>query len=205
MQIGGPTGAFVVIVYGIVQKYGVDGLIVATMMAGVFLVILGAAKLGGVIKFIPHPVVIGFTSGIAVIIFSSQVKDLLGLQNGRGARGLSRKWGAFAEHIGIVQPVRGRRSRRSRSRSSCCGRRINPRIPGPFVALVALDGGRSSLLHLPVETIGIALRRDQRVVARIRRCRTSRSRTRSRSSVRRSRSRCSARSSRCSRRSSPTA
>src|SRR4249920_595235 len=64
VQIGGPTGAFVVIVYGIVQKYGVDGLIVATMMAGVFLIILGAAKLGGIIKFIPHPVVTGFTSGI---------------------------------------------------------------------------------------------------------------------------------------------
>src|SRR5678810_387780 len=82
VQIGGPTGAFVVIVYGIVQKYGVDGLLVATMMAGAMLVILGAVKLGSVIKFIPHPVVTGFTSGIAVIIFSSQVKDFLGLQMG---------------------------------------------------------------------------------------------------------------------------
>jgi SulP family sulfate permease len=79
VQIGGPTGAFVVIVYGIVHKYGVDGLIVATIMAGVILVILGVAKLGSSIKFIPHPVVVGFTSGIAVIIFSSQVKDFLGL------------------------------------------------------------------------------------------------------------------------------
>ncbi len=70
VQIGGPTGAFVVIVYGIVQQYGVDGLVVATIMAGVILVILGIAKLGAAIKFIPHPVVVGFTSGIAVIIFS---------------------------------------------------------------------------------------------------------------------------------------
>src|SRR5690242_21676507 len=71
VQIGGPTGAFVVIVYGIVQRYGLDGLTVATMMAGVILVIFGVAKLGAAIKFIPHPVVVGFTSGIAVIIFSS--------------------------------------------------------------------------------------------------------------------------------------
>jgi hypothetical protein len=84
VQIGGPTGAFVVIVYGIVQKFGIDGLIVATMMAGVILVIIGISRLGSVIKFIPHPVVIGFTSGIAVIIFSSEVKDLLG-EDGRRA------------------------------------------------------------------------------------------------------------------------
>src|SRR5688500_9370918 len=71
VQIGGPTGAFVVIVYGIVQQHGIDGLIVATIMAGIILVILGVAKLGTVIRFIPHPVVVGFTSGIAVIIFSS--------------------------------------------------------------------------------------------------------------------------------------
>src|SRR3954469_3012860 len=100
VQIGGPTGAFVVIVYGIVQKYGVDGLIVATMIAGVFLIILGAAKLGGIIRFIPHPVVTGFSSGIAVIILSSQVKDLLGLRMGAVPADFLAKWGAFAEHIG---------------------------------------------------------------------------------------------------------
>ena len=79
VQIGGPTGAFVVIVSGIVAKHGVDGLIVATMLAGALLVLMGAMKLGGVIKFVPQPVVIGFTSGIALIIFTSQVRDLLGL------------------------------------------------------------------------------------------------------------------------------
>src|SRR3954465_13926116 len=82
VQIGGPTGAFVVIVYGIVQKYGIDGLTIATLMAGAMLVIFGLAKFGGAIKFIPHPVVTGFTSGIAVIIFTSQVKDFLGLRMG---------------------------------------------------------------------------------------------------------------------------
>ena len=79
VQIGGPTGAFVVIVYGIVQKYGVEGLTVATVLAGILLIIMGLARLGTVIKFIPHPVTVGFTSGIAVIIFSSQIKDFFGL------------------------------------------------------------------------------------------------------------------------------
>jgi len=75
VQIGGPTGAFIVIVYGIVQQYGVNGLTIATFMAGIMLIILGLARLGSVIKFIPHPLIVGFTSGIALIIFSSQVKD----------------------------------------------------------------------------------------------------------------------------------
>src|SRR4051812_15162031 len=82
VQIGGPTGAFVVIVYGIIQKYGIDGLTVATLMAGVILIALGVAKLGSMIEYIPHPLITGFTSGIAVIIFSGEVKDLLGLRMG---------------------------------------------------------------------------------------------------------------------------
>jgi sulfate permease, SulP family len=89
VQIGGPTGAFVVIVYGIVQKYGVDGLMIATLMGGFILVGFGLARLGGAIKFIPFPVVIGFTSGIALIIFSGQVKDLLGC---RWARSRPTSW-----------------------------------------------------------------------------------------------------------------
>src|SRR5215213_947988 len=82
VQIGGPTGAFIVIVYGIVQTHGVNGLIIATFMAGVMLIIMGFGRLGTVIKFIPHPLIVGFTSGIALIIFSSQMKDLLGLKMG---------------------------------------------------------------------------------------------------------------------------
>src|SRR6476619_3304092 len=78
VQIGGPTGAFVVIVYGIVQKFGIDGLTVATLMAGIILVVMGLARFGDAIKFIPHPLVTGFTSGIAVIILSSQVRDFFG-------------------------------------------------------------------------------------------------------------------------------
>src|SRR5512133_3743875 len=75
VQIGGPTGAFVVIIYGIVQKHGLDGLVICTVRAGVLLVLRGLARCGGAIKFIPYPVVTGFTSGIALIIFSSQIKD----------------------------------------------------------------------------------------------------------------------------------
>src|SRR5690625_3417326 len=82
VQIGGPTGAFIIIVYGIVQQYGVEGLIIATLIAGIMLVIMGLARLGSVIKFIPNSLIIGFTSGIAVFIFSSQLKDFFGLDMG---------------------------------------------------------------------------------------------------------------------------
>ena len=82
VQIGGPTGAFIVIVYGIIQQYGEAGLIVATLMAGVLLILLGVFKLGAIIKFIPYPIIVGFTSGIAVTIFTTQIADIFGLSFG---------------------------------------------------------------------------------------------------------------------------
>ena len=82
VQIGGPTGAFIVIIYGIIQEYGIDGLMVATLMAGVLLILLGVFKLGTVIKFIPYPIIVGFTSGIAVTIFTTQIADIFGLNFG---------------------------------------------------------------------------------------------------------------------------
>ena len=82
VQIGGPTGAFIVIIYGIIQEYGIEGLMVATMMAGVLLILLGVFKLGTIIKFIPYPIIVGFTSGIAVTIFTTQIADIFGLQFG---------------------------------------------------------------------------------------------------------------------------
>ncbi len=82
VQIGGPTGAFIVIIYGIIQQYGEAGLIVATLMAGVLLILLGVFKLGAVIKFIPYPIIVGFTSGIAVTIFTTQIADIFGLSFG---------------------------------------------------------------------------------------------------------------------------
>lgn len=82
VQIGGPTGAFIVIIYGIIQQYGVEGLMVATMMAGVLLILLGVFRLGTIIKFIPYPIIVGFTSGIAVTIFTTQIADIFGLEFG---------------------------------------------------------------------------------------------------------------------------
>lgn len=99
VQIGGPTGAFVVIVYGIVSKFGYDGLVICTILAGLILIFLGLARMGALIKFIPYPVITGFTAGIAVIIFSSQVKDFLGLKMGSVPADFSDKWAAYAEHI----------------------------------------------------------------------------------------------------------
>lgn len=102
VQIGGPTGAFMVIVYGIVTKYGLDGLIMATMMAGFMMVLMGLFKMGSVIKFIPYPITTGFTSGIAVIIFSAQIKDFLGLQIETLPAEFLEKWIAYAKAIGTV-------------------------------------------------------------------------------------------------------
>jgi len=100
VQIGGPTGAFIVIVYGIVEQFGVEGLILATFLAGIMLVAMGFLKLGSVIQFMPYPIVVGFTSGIAVIIFSSQIKDFFGLGGVRFPPALS-KSGAFISIISI--------------------------------------------------------------------------------------------------------
>lgn len=152
VQIGGPTGAFVVIVYGIVQEHGLDGLAVATVMAGLILVALGLARLGGAIKFIPFPVVTGFTSGIALIIFSSQVKDLLGLRMGEVPAEFFAKWAAYARSAGSFDPAAVGVS--AAALAILLGwPRVSRRVPGPFVALLATTAG-ARLLGLEVETIG---------------------------------------------------
>ena len=152
VQIGGPTGAFVVIVYGIVQQYGLDGLMIATVMAGVILVGLGVAKLGGAIKFIPYPVITGFTAGIAVIIFTGQIKDFLGLRMATLPADFVGRWRAYAASASAVEPA-----------AIGVGvatllllvlwPKVSRRIPGPFVALIVTTLA-VRLLHLPVETIG---------------------------------------------------
>ncbi len=152
VQIGGPTGAFVVIVYGIVQKYGIDGLTVATLFAGLLLVIMGVARLGTVIKFIPQPVITGFTSGIAVIIFSSQVKDLFGLRMGALPADFLPKWGAMIAHAAAFNPTALAVSAATIA-ILVAWPRVSHRIPGPFVALV-LSTLVVQMMHLPVETIG---------------------------------------------------
>jgi len=152
VQIGGPTGAFVVIVYGIVQKFGIDGLTVATLMAGVILVVMGLVKFGDAIKFIPHPLVTGFTSGIAVIILSSQVKDFFGLQMGDVPANFVAKWQAYAHAATGVSPAAAAVALLALA-IILLWPRISTRIPGPFVALIVTTAV-VSLLHIPVETIG---------------------------------------------------
>ncbi len=152
VQIGGPTGAFVVIVAGIVQRYGVDGLLVATLMAGVILVVFGLVRMGGAIKFIPYPVTIGFTSGIALIIFSSQVKDLLGLEMDAVPAPFVAKWDAYAHAFDSVNPW-ALVVAVATFTIILAWPKLERRIPGPFVALIVTTV-LVRLLHLPVETIG---------------------------------------------------
>ena len=137
VQIGGPTGAFIVIVYGIVQQYGMGGLTVATLMAGAFLVLLGVFRLGTIIKYIPYPIVVGFTSGIAVTIFTTQVKDLLGLTTGPVPADFVAKWATYVQALPTVDPW-----------STAVGvlsvvaialtPRLSRKVPGSLVAIVVM-------------------------------------------------------------------
>ena len=146
VQIGGPTGAFIVIVFGIVQEHGVNGLIIATFIAGVMLVVMGLAKLGSVIKFIPYPLVIGFTSGIALVIFFSQIKDSLGLKSVPSNFVL--KWKEYITHINWYATLLAV----STIVITMTWTRISRKIPGSLVAIF-LTTTLVHFLHLPVETI----------------------------------------------------
>jgi SulP family sulfate permease len=152
VQIGGPTGAFVVIVYGIVQQFGYEGLVICTVMAGVILIILGLARMGALIKYIPYPVITGFTSGIAVIIFSSQLKDFFGLKMGAVPAEFLEKWVAYAGKLDTIDRP---------TTLVAVGTlavllfwpKISQKIPAPFAAMI-LATVVVQLLDLPVETIG---------------------------------------------------
>ncbi|MEA2238317.1 MAG: sulfate permease, SulP family [Thermoanaerobaculia bacterium] len=152
VQIGGPTGAFVVIVYGIVAKYGYDGLVIITVMAGVILVVLGLARMGALIKFIPYPVITGFTSGIAVIIFSSQLKDFFGLKMEAIPAEFMEKWTAYGEHF---QSINIPTTLLAIGTLLILGfwPRVSRMVPAPFVAMVVATA-IVQIFHLPVETIG---------------------------------------------------
>jgi len=152
VQIGGPTGAFIVVVYSVVQKFGYEGLAVATMMAGLLLICMGLARLGGVIKFIPYPVTVGFTSGIAVIIFTAQIRDFFGLDMATQPAEFTEKIAAFIEHAGSINPhalVMGAAS----YLLITIWPRVTHRIPGSLAAII-LATAATSLFGLPVETIG---------------------------------------------------
>jgi SulP family sulfate permease len=152
VQIGGPTGAFIVIVYGIVQVHGVDGLVIATFMAGIILVLMGLARLGSVIKFIPYPLIIGFTSGIALIIFSSEVKDFLGLNMGSVPADFLEKWESYMGHlksINLYAVLIGF----STLVIISFWPKITRKVPGSLIAILATTIV-AQFLKLPVETIG---------------------------------------------------
>ncbi len=102
VQIGGPTGAFIVIVFGIIADYGMNGLIIATFMAGIFLILMGVLRVGTIIKYIPYPIIVGFTSGIALTIFTTQIKDLFGMQIADVPADFISKWVIYFQHIGTI-------------------------------------------------------------------------------------------------------
>ena len=151
-QIGGPTGAFVVVVAGIIAQRGVDGLFMCTVMAGVLLVIMGLTGLGSAVKFIPRPVVIGFTNGIAVLIASTQVKDFLGLQLDKVPGVFWLRVEALAKNFHTLSLEAAALAVFTLLTLIIC-RTISPRIPGPIVALL-LATAAVYCFKLPVETIG---------------------------------------------------
>ncbi|MEH6789448.1 SulP family inorganic anion transporter [Parasphingorhabdus sp.] len=152
VQVGGPTGAFVVVIFNVIALHGYDGLLIATFMAGLILVAAGALRIGRLIKFIPHPVVTGFTSGIAVIIATSQVKDFLGLSLAVVPAEFLPKWQAYfgaiaSVHLATLLVGSGALA------LIVLLKKFAPRLPGFLIAII-IASGAVALLGLPVETIG---------------------------------------------------
>ena len=152
VQIGGPTGAFVIVVFDVIASHGYDGLVLATLMAGIILIASGYMGLGRLIRYIPHPVITGFTAGIAVIIASSQVRDFLGLAIAEVPAGFVSKWIAYANAAGTVDLVTAAVGVASLA-SIVAARRWWPRIPAYLLAVVAASAA-VALFQLPLETIG---------------------------------------------------
>jgi SulP family sulfate permease len=163
VSIGGPTGAFIVILYGIAAKYGLDNLAICTIMAGALLFVMGLARMGAMIKFIPYPVTMGFTSGIAVLIFSTQIKDFFGLQVDKVPSEFIEKMKVLGEHFGTVQWPTTALAAASLAIILFWPKSWQRRVPGSIVALVLgtalvacsqISYLGQPLFHLPLETIG---------------------------------------------------
>ena len=152
VQIGGPTGAFIVIVFGIIQEYGMNGLMIATFMAGAFLILMGILHLGTIIKYIPYPIVVGFTSGIALTIFATQIKDLFGLQIESVPADFLGKWSVYAQHIDTINWW-------SLLVGLCSiliivfTPKVNRRIPGSLAAIILMTLATLGLKALGIEGI----------------------------------------------------
>lgn len=152
LQVGGPTGAFVVVIFNVIAQHGYDGLLIATFLAGAILILAGVLRLGELIKFIPHTVIIGFTAGIAVIIASSQVKDFLGLSLDTVPAEFLPQWQAYARALGSFEIVTVAVGAGSLALIFLL-RRLLPRAPG-FLIAVVVSSAAVAWLQLPVETIG---------------------------------------------------
>ena len=152
LQIGGPTGAFVVIVAGIIAKFGLSGLLIVTLMAGLILIIMGATGLGAAVKFIPRPVTIGFTNGIAVLIASTQIKDFLGLKTGPIPSEFLGRAEVLINHLSTIHWPTLALSSLSLAIILLCPR-LTRRVPGSIIALLAGTLG-VVVFALPIETIG---------------------------------------------------
>lgn len=152
VQIGGPTGALIIVVYGIIQQFGFQGLLISTVFSGVILILFGAFRLGSVLKYIPRPLILGFNSAIAVLIFSTQIKDALGLKIDKIPTAFIDKWGYYFTNIdklnfialGITVVT---------ILITVYSKKITSKIPGLFMAIVVVTG-ITTILNVPVSTIG---------------------------------------------------
>lgn len=151
VQIGGPTGAFIIIVYDVIQRHGYEGLAIATFIAGIMMIIMGLARFGFFLKFIPYPVTVGFTTGIALVIFSSQMKDFFGLNLASVPADFIEKWTSFWQHASTWNPWAATLSA-STLLLIFLFRRINPKFPGVIIAVI-LATLAAIVFKLPVETI----------------------------------------------------
>lgn len=151
VQIGGPTGAFVIIISGIVAQYGLDGLMISTMLAGVFMIMFGLLKLGSLLRFIPHPLVVGFTSGIALTIFSTQIKDALGLEIANTPAAFIDKWAVYIQSLGTIN-YWALGLTLGTIAISLVVNKLTTKIPGSFVAILLVTAV-VSIFDIPVTTI----------------------------------------------------
>jgi len=151
VQIGGPTGAFIVIVFGIVQQYGVNGLIISTIMAGVILVLMGVLKLGVLLKYFPQPLIVGFTSGIALVIFSTQIKDALGLNVEKVPSEFIDKWITYGENLSAID-ITTVIITIATILITIYSKKITTKVPGSFISIILITL-IVQLFNIPVATI----------------------------------------------------
>jgi len=151
VQIGGPTGAFIVIVYGIVEQYGVNGLIISTIMAGVILILMGVLKLGVLLKYFPNPLIVGFTSGIALVIFSTQIKDALGLDIQKVPSDFVDKWILYSQNIQNIDFTTIAVTIGT-ILITIFSKKITSKIPGSFIAILIITA-IVYFFKIPVPTI----------------------------------------------------